>query len=62
MLVDFGSLKTTETLLGIETSQLMVTVGKLVSLKTTETLLGIETINNIETGDLLSVSKLLKPF
>ena len=37
------SLKTTETLLGIETAELTTIVKALSCLKTTETLLGIET-------------------
>ena len=55
-------LKTTETLLGIETFGAINLKDALPSLKTTETLLGIETgIPHIFKTPFL-VSKLLKPF
>ena len=55
-------LKTTETLLGIETSYLYALSSQNCSLKTTETLLGIETKFLPRTGLTDVVSKLLKPF
>ena len=59
------SLKTTETLLGIETSSevFISQASGFFSLKTTETLLGIETsLRSCKIGYCDSVSKLLKPF
>ena len=56
-------LKTTETLLGIETIILLVSFFSTFGLKTTETLLGIETwVHQTDAHGLATVSKLLKPF
>ena len=56
-------LKTTETLLGIETCSLTLKGSDTVGLKTTETLLGIETIRSVMSMSTCAiVSKLLKPF
>ena len=55
-------LKTTETLLGIETPSLMAVGCGAIGLKTTETLLGIETGYREIIRLPIQVSKLLKPF
>ena len=57
----FG-LKTTETLLGIETKACVVAATWSLGLKTTETLLGIETLLWQKRKYSWVVSKLLKPF
>ena len=57
-----GGFKTSETLLGIETSSLPLVSASLAGFKTSETLLGIETAISILFPTAIPASKPLKPF